>query len=181
MSGPNSSESDMSKLKEAVHFVCKKMALEPEKLGAVKLQKIIWYFEVKNYCFTKKTATGATFIKGKFGPYAKEIGYVIQDLIAEGRLFTDTETDYGNDKTRFIGKGSTDLSLFSDRQKCWLDEITKEICENHSANSISERSHGAIWGMAEYGETIPFAATAVPLRRPSTEAIDAIKRELGFA
>ena len=181
MNEPVSDHFNPLKLKEAVHFVCKKMALEPHKLGAVKLQKIIWYFDVKSYRLTTKTATGAIFIKGQFGPYTVEIARVVRELVAANRLFTDTEDYFGNDKARLIGKGPTDLSVFSDKEKRWLDEITADICENHSAASISERSHGAIWRMAEFGETIPFPATVIPLRKPSAEAVDAVKRELGIA
>ena len=181
MSAPVSSDYKLTKLKEAVHFVCKKMALEPRKLGAVKLQKIVWYFEVKSYLFTRQPATGATFTKGEFGPYSIQIGKAVRELVAEDRLYTDTEDFYGNEKARFVGKGSTDASVFSEKEKRWLEEITTDVCENHTAGSISERSHGAIWRMAEYGETIPFAATVFIIRHPSAEAIDAVKRDLGIA
>jgi Protein of unknown function (DUF4065) len=173
-----SDQTDRAKLREAVHFVCKKMALRTDKLGAVKLQKIIWYFDVKSYLLTKKTATGTTFVKREFGPYSEEIGEVVKELVAADRLYTDTEDFYGNEKARFIGKGQTDLSLFSEKEKRWLDQISTEVCENHTADSISERTHGAIWRMAAYGEPIPFAATAVLLRAPSDEAIDAVRRDL---
>jgi hypothetical protein len=176
-----SAQMDTAKLREAVHFICKKMALEPHKLGAVKLQKIIWYFDVKSYLLTGRTATGATFTKGEFGPYTTDIRKVIQELVADDRLFTDTDDYHGNEKARLIGKGSTDLSVFSEKEKRWLEEITTDICENHSAASISERSHGAVWRMAAYGEKIPFAATATRLRKPSAEAVEAIKRELDVA
>jgi|SRR5712671_2433669 len=181
MSGPAISKADSKKLQEAVHFVCKKMALAPHKLGAVKLQKIIWYFDVKSYVFTKSTVTGATFTKGQFGPYALEVGRVVRELVSQDRLFTDTEDYYGNDKARFIGKGPTDLSVFSEREKRWLDEVTTDICENHTAASISERSHGPIWKMAEFGETIPFEAAAISFRKPSTQSVAAIRKELGLA
>jgi hypothetical protein len=179
MLGSVSTRTASSKLIEAVHFVCKKMALESHKLGAVKLQKIIWYFDVKSFLFTKKTVTGATFTKGEFGPYSLEIGEAVRKLVAEDRLFMDTEDYFGNDKARFVGKGLTDLLLFSDEERRWLDEITTDICENHTADSISERSHGAIWRMAEYGEVIPFAATAICLRKPSAQSVEAVRKELG--
>ena len=169
------------KLREAVHFVCKKMALRPEKLGAVKLQKIIWYFDVKSYLFTGKTVTGATFVKGYYGPYTREIGMVVEELVSADRLYTDTEEFFDNEKTRFIGKGTTDLSLFSEKERRWLDEISTDVCENHTANSISERTHGAIWKMAQYGEAIPFAATAMKLRKPSPETVATVKKDLGLA
>ena len=171
----------MEKLREAVHFVCKKMALQSEKLGAVKLQKIIWYFDVKSFLLTRQTATGATFLKGTYGPYTKELGPIIEELIRADRLFVDTEEFYDNEKARYIGKGPTDLSVFSEKERRWLDEISTDVCENHTAESISERSHGAIWRMATYGEVIPFVATAVRLRAPSKDSIERTKKELGLA
>lgn len=180
MDAPNSNQADMVKLREAVHFVCKKMALRTDKLGAVKLQKIIWYFDVRSYQLLKKTVTGAKFIKNEYGPFTRDIGAAVKELVAANRLFTDTEDFHGNDKTRFIGKGETDLSIFSDKEKRWLDEITTDVCENHSANSISERSHGAIWRMAEFGELIPFSASVISIRKPSQAAIEAARKELGL-
>ena len=170
-----------AKLREAVHFVCKKMALHPDKLGAVKLQKVIWYFDVKSYLLTGTTATGAAFVKGNFGPYSPEIGSVVQELVSSDRLYTDTEEFFENEKTRFVGKGVTDLNVFSEKERRWLDEACTDVCENHTASSISERTHGAIWKMATYGETIPFAATAMRLRKPSPDTIATVKKELGLA
>lgn len=153
----------------------------PDKLGAVKLQKIIWYFDIKSYTFTRQTATGATFVKGQFGPYTRQISDVIHDLVKADRLHADTVEFFDNEKARFIGKGQTDMSVFSEKEKSWLDQISTDICENHTADSISERSHGAIWRMAEYGEVIPFAATVLRLRSPSPDAIEKAKRELQTA
>ena len=181
MVGATPREPDGAKLREAVHFIAKKMALRPEKLGAVKLQKIIWYFDVKSYASTRRSATGAIFIKGKFGPFTEQMDSVVRELVQADRLYTDTEAFFENEKTRFIGKGATDLSVFSDQEKRWLDEISTDLCENHTAGSISERSHGAIWRMAQYGEVIPLAATAIRLRAPSPEAIEESGRESGLA
>lgn len=177
----NSASDRKAKLKEAVHFVCKKMALDPGKLGAIKLQKIIWYFDVRSYISTGQTATGATFIKGQYGPYTREISAVVRELVSADRLFTDTEEFFDTDKTRFIGKGATDGTVFSDKERRWLDEISTDVCENHTAGSISDRTHGSIWRMAEYGAVIPFAATAIRLRAPSAETIATVKKELGVA
>lgn len=169
-----------ARLREAVHYVCRKYASDTQKLGAVKLQKVIWYFDVRNYAF-KEPSTGATFIKGAHGPYTLEIGAAVKELVRSDRLFTDTEQFFDNEKARFIGKGQSDLSAFSERQRRWLDEISTDICESHTADSISERSHGPIWKMAEYGETIPFEATVIRLRKPSQAAVEAMKKELGLA
>jgi hypothetical protein len=166
------------KLREAVHFVCKKYALQTGKLGAVKLQKVIWYFDVKCTRMNRSSFTGATFTKSEFGPCSRDIEAVLRELAASDRVHADTEDHHGTDKARLIGKGATDLSVFSERELRWLDEISSDICDNHTAESVSERSHGPIWRMAACGEPIPFEAAVVPLRRPSPQDIEAIRQAL---
>ena len=168
------------KLKEAVHFVCRSMATQPDLVGAVKLQKILWYFDVRAYQATGQTATGAVFVKGLYGPYTPEVGVAISQLVSEGRFFADTDKFFDNEKARLIGKGET-KSLFTDRELCWLADTTKEICADHSAASISEESHGPVWRMARLGEEIPFEATAVTLVHPSKEALELAKKDLELA
>jgi uncharacterized protein YwgA len=171
----------MQKLKEVVHFVCKEMALEPEKLGAVKLQKIVWYFDVKKYITTMHTFTGASFVKSEFGPYSYDVKNALNDLVNEGRVHQNSQDHFGYEKAKLIGIGSTDLSVFSDNEIRWLEEITKEICDNNTAASISEKTHGPIWRMASLGEPIPFQATAIRLLKPSKEALEDAQKELGLA
>ena len=170
------------KLREAVHFVCKKMAHEPEKLGAVKLQKILWYFDVWSFVMTGSTFTGAVYIKKDYGPYTTAIHAIVNDLKRLGRLHTDVDDEYyGNEKAVFVGKGSTDLSVFTERERRRLEEITVDICESHSATSISEKSHGPVWRMSTLGEEIPFEAAAIKLFPASTETIELIRRDLDLA
>ena len=169
------------RLKEAVHYVCRRMATRPELLGAVKLQKILWYVDVRSYGATGKTVTSAVFIKGKYGPYTLAATPAIRELVREHRLHADTDEYYDNEKTRLIGKGETNKTVFSARELTWLEEITKDICECHTAQSISEKSHGPIWQMASYGEEIPFEATAVSLVRPSQEAVELARKDLSLA
>jgi hypothetical protein len=167
-----------TKLKEAVHFVCKKYALQSERLGAVKLQKIIWYLDVKSFIHSQQPVTGSTFIKNEFGPFTRDLPIAIDALIGEGRLFADQVEYLGKEKARFIGKGETEKSVFSEKELRWLDEISTDVCENHTADSISERTHGSIWKMAAFGEVIPLAAAVVRLRPPSQSTLDESKKEL---
>jgi hypothetical protein len=169
------------KLREAVHFVCRKMASEPDNLGAVKLQRILWYFDVRSYVMTGKSVTGAVYIRKEFGPYTGEVSAAVDELVRAGRLHTDRDDYFGNEKAIFVGKGPTDLASFSDKERRWLEEITQDVCENRTAPAISEKSHDGIWRMAAIGEEIPFAATAVSLRSPSNEAIDLARKDLGIA
>jgi hypothetical protein len=50
---------------------------------------------------------------------------------------------------------------FDGREKGILDFVISHVCNHHSANSISELSHDAIWDAANDGEEIPMFATLV--------------------
>jgi hypothetical protein len=169
------------KLKEAIHYICRRMATRCELLGAVKLQKILWYVDVRSYGVTGKTVTAAAFVKGTYGPYTLAATPAIRELVREGRLHVDTEQYHDNEKARLIGKGETKKAVLSTRELGWLEEVTKDICECHTAASISEKSHGPIWQMAAFGEEIPFEATAVSLVRPSQEAVELASKDLSLA
>jgi hypothetical protein len=167
------------KLQEAVHYVCRKLATHPDLLGAVKLQKVLWYFDAQSYFFTGKTATGAKYFKKEYGPFSYEIPKAIEELVLAKRLFTDKNPDYhGLEKAEYVGKGQTNTSVFDTREIRWLDELINDVCEDHTAASISEKTHGCVWRMAQLGEEIPFAAVAVRFRPPSQETKDRLKSEL---
>ena len=170
-----------AKLREAIHFVTRKYALTPEKLGAVKLQKILWYFEVKSATHTGEPSLGATFIKGNFGPYTLDVKGALADLVKEDRLHASIVEFFDNDKAQFVGRGQTDTSVFSERETRWLEQISADICESHTAGSISERTHGPIWQMAQFGEEIPLGAAIVRLIKPSAEDVELTRKELGLA
>jgi hypothetical protein len=167
------------KLQEAVHYVCRKLASRPEVLGAVKLQKVLWYFDAESFFFTGKTATGAKYFRKEYGPYSYEIPKAIEKLVLVKRLFTDKNPDYhGLEKAEYVGKGQTDTSVFDVREIRWLDELIKDVCENHTAASTSEKTHGRVWKMAQLGEEIPFAAVAVRFGPPSQATKDRLKSQL---
>lgn len=148
-------------------------------MGAVKLQKILWYFDARSYFSTGRTSTGAVYVKKEHGPYSYDIPRAIAALIKDRRLFADKDPDfYGLEKSVFVGKGETNISIFEPTEIRWLDEITKDVCENHTAASISERTHGRVWKLAELGEEIPFAAVAIRFRPPSKETVERLKAEL---
>ena len=60
----------------------------------------------------------------------------------------------------------------------WL----KHVCEEHTAASISEETHGYVWEIAKRGETSPmYAVFATRLREPNAEELAWARRELESA
>ncbi len=158
---------DGDKFKNLVHYVCS-ISPNPKVLGATKLNKILWYSELNSFLSLGKPITGAKFVKRQFGPVAKATLPVLENLRSEGAIvIIDTEY-FGKPKKEYISLRKPDLSAFTADEVSIVAEVTKIICEKHTASSISAASHDDIWQMAEIGEEIPLS-TVFAIRGEVTE------------
>lgn len=160
---------DKGKFKKLVHYVCRKTSADPDKLGLVKLHKILWYSEGRSYVARGESLTGETYIKKQRGPFSTHLPDIIKELEKEGELFTRKVDYHGYEKMELIGKGEPDLSLFTDSELRTIDSIIDQICDGQTAASISEKSHDEIWEMAADGEPLPIAAMLVARLAPITD------------
>lgn len=166
------------KLGAAIHYICRKMANQPDKLGAVKLHKTLWFADVHSYRSTGQTITGGTFIRHQFGPFLKELDQAVADL-ERADLITVRMVDFREvGKREFIGRGEPDVSLLNERERKWLDQFAEQVCEDHTAGSVSERTHTRLWESAAMFEEIPIAAAAVQFVKPVPSAVAWAAEEL---
>lgn len=161
----------IAKFKQIVHYICRTKAQQPEQLGAVKLHKILWYFDIKAYRMIGDSLSGTTYRKMPFGPYADLLDRTIEELQHERQL-TVLKPDPGElTPTQFIGRGPVDVSALDDRQQRWLDQEIDRVCEDHSAGSISDRSHGDLWQGTALGAPMPVGAAAVRFVTPTDTTV----------
>lgn len=146
-----------TKLKELILLICRECR-DPEKLGAVKLQKILWYSDSRLFTQIGEPITGETYKKGKYGPISSSAKSLIRELEAEGKLAIREVEYHGYPKVEYIAKADADKGIFSERELRIINENIKNICEDHTANTISEKSHDIVWEAAELNEEIPYEA-----------------------
>lgn len=146
---------DGEKFKNLVHYVCSKCP-DPRMLGAVKLNKILWYSEAEAFLKLGRPITDARFVKRQFGPAAVAMLPVLAELQNEGYLAVRDAEYFGNPKKEYISLREPNLEGFSPDEVSIIDHVTGIICEQHTATSISQLSHNDIWTMAEIGEDLPF-------------------------
>jgi hypothetical protein len=158
---------DAEKFKELVQYVCS-ICPNPDKLGAIKLNKILWYSELSAFLHLEKPITGARFVKRQFGPVATAMVPVLQELQRDGRLVVRNVEYFGQPKKEYISLDKADLSKFSSDEISIVDRLTETICEKYTAMGISRVSHDDIWEMAEIGEEIPLT-TVFAVRGEVTE------------
>jgi hypothetical protein len=167
------------KFGRAVHYVIWKAGNRPN-FGATKLNKVLWFAEARVYVLHKTLMTGETFIREKHGPVPKDIMATRANLQKNGLV----EIWEAKDHTHFRAKTAPDMGGFSDDEikalDFWIDEIDKE----HTATSISDKTHDYGWEIAEMGEEIPlYAILAERIREPKGKELDwaqSVVRRLGL-
>lgn len=148
---------NLSKLKELILLICEECR-DPDKLGAVKLHKILWFSDGRFFTRTGESITGESYIKKQYGPFSSHLNALVEELQAEHRLYVRDVDFHGLTKKEFIAKGRADRSLFTEKELRIVLENVKNICDDHTAASISEKTHNAVWEAAELNEEIPYEA-----------------------
>jgi hypothetical protein len=149
-----------NRLAALAHYVI--WRCDPAELGAVKLNKILWFADLEHYRRTGRTITGATaYTKLQNGPVAKGILQALDGLEVENKIARSTENYYGRPKTMFLARCRPDLSPFAADEIAIVDMIADVIFQKHTAASIPEISQDPLWSEVEIGCDIPIGAAAV--------------------
>src|SRR5271165_7126802 len=136
---PNRGEGkmDREKFKKLVHYVCWRCGCDPSKLGAVKLNKILWLSELSMYYTTGQSITSARYVKRQRGPVPAPILPILNELKQEGVL-TIRETEFhGFKKREFIVNKDANGEFLSQQERELVEETIAFVCEKHTAKSIS--------------------------------------------
>lgn len=169
---------DHDRLKALVQYICYQCH-DPSVLGAIKLNKILWYSDVIAFARSGDSITGETYVKQQFGPVPRHILGVIEDLEAEEALVMREVEFYGKQKKEYVALKKPDISMFTADEISLVDSVIDVVCHKHTASSISMASHDAIWKLAEIGEEIPlYAALASELGEVTEDDVKWAKRVL---
>lgn len=144
------------KFKDLVHYICH--TADRDELGAVKLNKILWYSDIESYINRGTPLTGAVYIKRQFGPVPKDVLRALEDLSAERKMVVRDIPFFRDKKREYISLAEPDIGRFKAPEISLVANIMHYICHHHTAESISDATHDIIWELAEIGEEIPYCA-----------------------
>jgi hypothetical protein len=169
---------DQAKFDNLVHYIIWKCP-DRNKLGSVKLHKILWKADTGHYVQYGEPISGARYVKRPFGPATDEL------LSARERLKSKGKIDFWRDH-KFAGEYTKDAyealqpplaSFLTENERKIVDFWINDICFKHTAASISEETHGYAWDIAEMGEELPMEAALVERgREPDDEEFERIKK-----
>jgi hypothetical protein len=173
------------RFKTLVHYVCDRCT-DPTKLGATKLNKALWYSDTFAYRINGRAISrdSAGYVKRQFGPVPKHVLRALDELEKEGALKIREVTFFGKKKREFISLKTADTKVFDDDEQEIINQVVDQVCNGHTAVSISDLSHDAIWEAADLGEEIPLYAVLAAKAEPPTKedyvwAEKVIKRHKG--
>ena len=146
---------DRAKLKDVVLYVCDNC--DPSELGNVKLHKILYFSDMLMFMHSGKPLTGVDYIKQQFGPTARHLTSVVNELSSLGALKVETRDYFGFEKKSYIALAKPAAGALGNDEIEIISDVIDFVCAR-SAREISELSHDFAWLLAEMGERIPYAA-----------------------
>lgn len=148
-----------NRTKELAHYII--FRREPAEVGRTKLAKILWAADIMMYRRHGRSVSGADgFVKLQHGPVPIGFFEVIDSLLAEGKIVArDTPTPVAYRK-EYLWLVEPDVSNFSGEEIAIIEEAADYICKNHTATSISNASHDALWDETAAGGHIDLRAAA---------------------
>ena len=152
-----SKNSNTKKLQEAILYICDR-TINPTELGAIKLNKILWKSDVEHYLTTGKSITDTVYTKQKMGPVPKYLPIAKEQLVKSNKIKEKESVNWGYPQKILIAIASPNIDIFSKEELIQLEDNRVQICQNHTASTISAESHDLIWESATIGEEIPLYA-----------------------
>lgn len=146
---------ELSKFAKTVHYVCERA--DTQKLGHIKLNKILWYADTIAYRTTGKSITSEKYVKRQYGPVPKNILKTLRRLEGSGKIRIREAATPGKSR-EFVSLSDADVKPFNQGELDIIDSVLTEICDNHTATSASDMSHSIVRDVAELGSEIPVFA-----------------------
>jgi hypothetical protein len=143
------------KMENLILYICKKSP-SPCSLGAVKLNKILYFSDFISYLKYGKSITNEVYVRETYGPVPKNMLCFLNKLKKEKNIRIQDKKYYGKIKKEYTPLKDANITLFNDNEIKLVDEIISEITNLHTASSISKIIHNNIWELAVNREEIPY-------------------------
>lgn len=146
----------------------------PEDLGAVKLNKVLYFLDMISYAHWRMPVTGATYRKRPNGPTSDQLLFTLRDMSRDGDILTKRVDYHGYWKVEYHPLTEEPREVLNQSELTLLDDVIDFVCRQNTAKSISDYSHKLPWEIADMGGEIPYrtAMLLFPLQ-PSPEAFEA--------
>ena len=120
------------KFKSLVHYVCWSCKDDPSRLGAVKLNKILWLSDFLHIT-GQVTPSRELGTSAPIRPVPSSIVPILHELEAERKLIARDAPYHGLVKTEYIVLSDPSINSFKDEEKWIVDRMIAFVCDEHTA------------------------------------------------
>ena len=167
---------DQEKLSHVVHYICYQCRDDPSKLGATKLNKVLWFAEMFSYKHSGDPITGESYKKQKYGPVSTHLPQVLRGL-ESSRCLTIDSGEEAFETTLYYSRKKPKEGILTEREMNIINSQIEHICDEHTATSASEKSHDEMWKIAHMHEVLPYAAAVVSFAPVTEEMFEWARKE----
>lgn len=168
---------DRAKLEAVILRTCRRAG--PDRLGATKLHKVLYFVDMVQFAATGTPVTGATYKKRPYGPTCVQLLPTLKEMVSKGVLEVRENDFHGLRKVEYHPQQQEDKHVLNRNETALLDRIIEFVCNKHTAKSISDFSHKLPWDIVEFDEVIPYESALLLFPADtSPEAFDAFEEEL---
>lgn len=174
-------EESQKRLREMILYISGRCESDP-KFGATKLNKILSFADFISYANYHKPITGAQYQRLPNGPAPVYLVPLREKMLADGEIVIRKERFLNYIQHRIIPLREPNLDMFTGRDIALVEDIIEAVSDD-TATSISDRSHGIAWKIAENQEIIPYETILLDnkgLTENDVEEAHALIREHGW-
>jgi len=159
-----SNHSGSQKFRELLLYVAQQSESDP-KFGALKLNKILFYSDFLAHLKLGHSITGEVYRRLRNGPAPRRLVQIRDSLIRNGEAAIQKVNRFGYEQERLVALREPNTSLFGGEEIALVQQVLME-CKPYNGTELSELSHKfAGWMAAQDGETIPYSAALVSMRK----------------
>lgn len=166
------------KLKELVLYLAQASA-DDSGFGMVKLNKLLFRADFEAYRLLGRSITGEEYEKQDYGPVARHLPIVLDDLAAAGYIIWHRVA--AGAYTRKVPEAvePPDMVDFTDDEQAIIDRTLTELVP-FGGKTVSEWSHleSAGWRVAEVGQEIPYETAIVSSKEPPPHAVEQLRQRV---
>ena len=155
-----------AKLRALVYYFIEQCTGTQAQLGAIRLNKALWFTDVYYYLSTGRQMTESVYVQGKFGPVPKRILGVLYDL-EEQDAITIIEPAVFFDVNHYAINKATDAfnGMLSESEKTFAKNVFDAV-SRYSWNELSDLTQGALLREPPEGEVLDVGEVALRMHPP---------------
>ena len=149
-----------------------------ERLGRIKLNKILWKSDFDAYAARGVPVTGCAYQRLRLGPAPKAMKPLYDDMLRDGLIKEDLR-DFGDDivERRPIALVQPDMQYFSEQDLEFVHNSIRYYW-NLTGMETSDDSHGIAWLTRADREPMPYESALLSARAPSPTQMQRLRNRI---